>query len=115
MGPTAIRGRLRRQRRRLAVIAALLVCATALTLHHSGLAMGDGHHEMGMGSVVETCLATFTAVGTAVAAIAVALIALGRWRPPLRLWPSSVWLAPAPTPRARPGPALLSLLCVSRR
>lgn len=78
--------------------------------------MGDAHHESGMSTAVEMCLAAFLAVGAAVVAVAVALIALGRWRPPLTPTPSALalWASP-PLPRARAGPALLLLLCVSRR
>jgi hypothetical protein len=62
------------------------------------------------------CLGAFVAVGTAVAAIAIALVALRRWRPAERLVPTGLSSAlPAPEPRARAGPALLSVLCVSRR
>ena len=86
----------------------------AVAAHHSGMGIGDGHHESGMSAAVEMCLAAFTTVGAAVAAI-VGLIALRRWRPPLQLAPPALWFAPrAPVPRARAGPGLL-LLCVSRR
>ena len=116
MGPIAIRRELHQHRRRLAAIFAVLVCSMAIAAHHSGMGMGDGHHESGMSAAVEMCLAAFTAVGAAVVAIVVGLIGLGRWRPPLRLAPSALWFAAhAPSPRARAGPGLLTLLCVSRR
>ena len=116
MGPIAIRRELHRHRRRLATVVAMVVCSTAIAAHHSGMAMADGHHDAGMGAAAEMCLAAFTAVGAAVVAIVVGLIALGRWRPPLRIAPSALWLsAGPPLPRARAGPGLLLVLCVSRR
>jgi hypothetical protein len=97
-------------------VAVLVVCATAIALHHGGAAPGDGHHGMTAPAAVEACLAVFTAVGAGVVAVTLALIALGRWRPPLRLMPQVSWpAAGAFLPRARAGPALLLLLGVSRR
>lgn len=97
-------------------ILAVLACSTAIAAHHSGTGLGETHHEMAMSSAVEMCLAAFTAVGAAVVAIVVGLIALGRRRPPPRLTPSALSLSDRPPlPRARAGPDLLLLLCVSRR
>ena len=80
------------------------------------LAADHPHHDAGMSAAVEMCLAAFTAVGAFVAVTAVGLIALGRWRPPLTLGWGGVWLAMrSRLPRARAGPGLLLLLCVSRR
>ncbi len=116
VGPVGLRQLLQRHRRRIAALTAALVCTTALAVHHSGLAVGDAHHDTGMSAAVEMCLAAFTAVGAAVVAVALGLIALGRWRPPLRMTPAALTVATyCPLPRARPGPALLLLLCVSRR
>ena len=116
MSPFGLRRLLQRHRRRFAALTVALVCVTALAAHHSGVAAGDAHPEMDMSAVVEMCLAAFTAVGAAVVAVALGLIALGRWRPPLRITPavSIAGVQPA-LPRARAGPALLLLICVSRR
>ena len=117
MGPIAVRRHLRRHRRRNGLAAlAVLVCAAAIALHHTDLGAEQPHHDTGMSAAVEMCLAAFTAVGAAVAAVAVGLIALGRWRPPLVLQAAGLWFAVrSPVPRARAGPGLLLLLCVSRR
>ena len=116
MGPIAIRRRLRRDRRRLGAIVAVVVCAGAIAAHHSGIALGGGHHEMDMSAAAGTCLAAFTAVGAAVVAVVIGLIALGRRHPPLRLTATSGRLARRPPrARARASPDLPLLLCVSRR
>ncbi len=118
VGPIAIRRELHRQRRRLAALSAVLVCALAISAHHSGMAMSHGHDDMGMSvpAVAEMCLAAFTAVGAAVVLVALGAWALGRWRPRLLLAATSVaFTADAPPARARGGPGLLLLLCVSRR
>ena len=117
MGPIAVRRRLRRRRRRNGLAAlAVLVCSGALALHHIELAADQPHHDTGMSAAVEMCLAAFTTVGAAVAAAVVGLIALGRWRPPLVLDVAGLLFAVrSPVPRARAGPGLLLLLCVSRR
>jgi hypothetical protein len=110
-----IRRQLRRQHRRLTVIATVLALACMIAVHHSGLAMAT-HHEMPMSAVAEMCLGVFTAVGAAVAAVGFTLLALGRWRPAPLMLPR-VTLPPqrVPRTRSRHGPLLLSLLCVSRR
>ena len=111
----SIRRRLRRQRRWLTVIATVLALAGVIALHHSGLVMST-HHDMGISAIAEMCLGVFTAVGAAVAAIGLAIIALGRWRPaPIMLPVAPLATQPAPPAQARHGPHLLSLLCVSRR
>ena len=118
MGPIAIRRELHRQRRRLAALGVVLICALAISVHHSGMAMSHGHDEMGMGvpAVAEMCLAAFTAVGAAIVFVALGAWGLGRWRPRPLLTPTSVpFAADAPLARARGGPGLLLLLCVSRR
>lgn len=116
MGPIGVGRILQRHRRHLMAFIAVLVCAAAITMHHSGLATGDAHGGMEMGAAAEMCLAAFTAVGAAVLAVALGLISLGRWRPTRSLLPTAVlWLAPSPMPRARAGPALLLLLCVNQR
>lgn len=116
MRPIAIRRACQRHRRHAAVLAVVTVCAAAIAVHHMGVTSTDAHHDMGLHDTVELCLAAMTAVGAAVIAVALALIALGRWRPPLRVVaaaPSPI--ACGPHPSARAGPALLLLLSVSRR
>lgn len=74
----------------------------------------DMHH--GHAVVAEFCLGVLTAVGAAVAAVAIGSLRRLRWRVCQVLAPRAATAAPiAPTARARPGPSLLSLLCVSRR
>jgi hypothetical protein len=114
MGPILLRRLLERHRGRLAALAAVLACATAIAVHHAG-PMDGKHGGMGMSASAQLCLAAFTAVGAAVVVVALGVIGLGRWRPPLRLAPSAAWLGAPPLPRARAGPALLLLVCVSRR
>jgi hypothetical protein len=110
----SIRRRLCRQRRRLTVMATVVALAAAIMMHHSGLAIDA--HDMGIGAVAEMCLGVFTAVGVAAAAVGLAILALGRWRPALITLPAGALPArPMPQTRSRHGPELLSLLCVSRR
>jgi hypothetical protein len=114
VSPLALRRLARRLRGR--GIALLAVCAIggAMAVHHSDLAMM--HDDGGMSAAMELCLGVFVAVGTAAAAMAVAFIGLAARRPPGEL--AAVGLSVAvepPEPRARAGPALLSLLCISRR
>ena len=116
MSPLAVRDLCRRITRHRSAAAIVLAIGIALTIHHSTPAGGHIQHDGGFAPAVEMCLGAFVAVGTAVAAIALGFIALGQWRPSARLAPSALWSAlPAPEPRARAGPALLSVLCVSRR
>jgi hypothetical protein len=111
----AIRSALRGQRRRLTVLLAVVVVAGAITAHHSGLLM-DMHHGAGMSSVVEICLGVFSAVGAALVAVSMGVLALGRWRPAGALWvPAMRRVAGAPTARTRHGPFVVCVLCVSRR
>ena len=117
MGPTAVRRLLLRHctKGAMAVVAVVLFSA-AVAMHHTDLSPADSPHHTGMGEVAEMCLAAFTAVGAAVVAVTVGLVVLGRWRPPLILGPTSVPVAArVPAARARAGPPLLLLLCVSRR
>jgi len=58
-----------------------MALGTVIALHHSTLSMGDMHHGMDAGSVAELCLGVFAAVGAAVIATTLAIVALGRWRP----------------------------------
>ena len=78
--------------------------------------MGDEHHD-GMPAAVEVCLGVFTAVGTAIAAAGVALLALGRLRPTAMLEPAGARAGAAVTRalEARADPPPCSLFCVWRR
>jgi hypothetical protein len=111
VSPLAIRRCARRCHRRGVALLAVAAVGAAIAAHHSGV-----HHDGMASAAVELCLGVFVAVGTAVAAVGMALLALGPRRPPAALL--AVGLSGAcsrPPPRARPGPALLTLLCVSRR
>lgn len=113
MGPIAVHRSIRRLRRGLLAAAALLALTGAVVAHHGVPVLGAEHHGMEMIDVAEICLAAFTAVGAAVAALAVAA-------PRLRAWLPLAYAAPAtlpavrrgPRPRCRAGPAFL---CVHRR
>jgi len=97
------------------MIAAVLAVAFVIAAHHSGIGM-DMPHDAGMSAVAQMCLGVFTAVGAALAAAGLAVLALGRWQPTLTLSPSAPLPAsPVPVARARHGPAAVSFLCVSRR
>lgn len=94
----------------------VVLFSATVAMHHTDLSAADSPHDTGMSAVAEMCLAAFTAVGAAAIAVVVGFVALGRWRPPLLLGAASVLLAPRVSPaRARAGPPLLLLLCVSRR
>lgn len=110
-----IRRQLRRHRRHVAVIATVLALVGTLAAHHSGALM-HAEHDSGMVAVIEMCLAAFTAVGAALVAVAVAVVALGRWRPALTLLAAGALTVPdVPVARARHGPAAVWFLCVIRR
>ena len=93
----------------------MIVLLAAVGAHHSP-SLGDLHHGSEMAAVAQLCLGVFTAVGAAVVAVTLGLIALGRWPPLARPGSSRERnVSRPPEPRARAGPALLVLLCVSRR
>jgi hypothetical protein len=99
----------------MAVLVAVVMVAAAITAHHSGMLM-DMQHETGMSSIVEMCLGVFTAVGAVLLGVGVAVLALGRWRPGRMLGaPVMRRLAIVPLARARDGPFVVCVLCVSRR
>lgn len=111
----SIRRQLRRHRRDLALIAALLALGGAIAVHHSG-AFVDVQHHIGVNAAVEMCLAVFTAVGVALVTAAVAGRGFGGWRPALQRHATAALTVPGvPVARARHGPAAVSVLCVSRR
>lgn len=85
-----------------------------IAAHHSPVLIGDAHHPMGAGVIVELCLGVFAAVGAAVLAVALGVIALGRWRSAVVLAPAMLPGVRVPEARGRDGPALLRLLCVCR-
>lgn len=95
-------------------MAVVIVLGIAIGLHHSGMAIGGMDDDHGMSAAIEMCLGMMTAVGAAVVAFALGVLALGRWRPTPTLTPVGLRARP-PVPRARAGPVLLCLLCVSRR
>lgn len=77
--------------------------------------MSDMHHD-GMSTAIEMCMGAFTAVGAAVAAVAIGMLALGRWPDTSELaGGASLTLGGACAPEARAGPPPLSQLCVWRR
>lgn len=115
MSALMIRRRLRRYRRRLVVIAAVVVLVGLLAAHHSA-AFTDMHHDTGMDAVVELCLGVITAAGAALVAVAVAIVVLKRARAlPARRATGVAVLPAVPVARARHGPAVVCVLCVSRR
>ena len=116
MSPLTIRRLSRRFRPHGAALLAVIAMSSAIAVHHSGVSMGEMHHDIGMGAAMELCLGVFVAVGAAVAAVGIGLRELGRWRPPGDLQAHELSSASGrPEPCARAGPALLSLLCISRR
>lgn len=107
---------MRRWRHHAALLALLCALVAIVGLHHAAPAIGDAHHDTDMGAVAELCLAVLTTVGAAVGAAGLALIALGRWSPAVLLGPSRLPATARPAqPPTRAGPAVLVLLCVSRR
>jgi len=114
MGPLAIRRMTRRYRGRAAGLLVVFAIAAGIALHHSDLAMGGMHHD-GMGpTAMELCLGAFTAIGAAVVAVALSLLAHGRWRtPPPGPIRGAAFRRP-PQARARAGPPQLQLLGVLR-
>lgn len=116
MGPMAIRRATRRHTRRKGGLCVVLAVTGVLVLHHSGDAMAGMHHD-GMGpTAIEMCIGAFTAIGATVAAVALSVLALGRWRISPLGPIANVELGRRPPPaRARAGPPPLALLCVLRR
>jgi hypothetical protein len=112
MSALAIR---RAMRRHAAGVLIVLALGALIAVHHSDLAMSDMQHG-GIGAVVELCLGVVTAVGVAVAAVAVALHSLGRWGRPLRLLPIAAPIVRRRvTLEPRAGPSPQALLCIWRR
>jgi hypothetical protein len=106
-----IRRGLRRHRRHLALIAAIVTLAGLLAAHHGALLEMD--HHGAIGAVVELCLGVFTAVGVVLAAAGIGRVVLKRQRAVLTVGAGGVLRVPVA--RARHGPAVVCVLCVSRR
>ena len=119
MSALALRRRLRRFARRRSAFFAVALVSASLVAHH-GVGVGVAahmHHDSELGSVVEFCVAVLVAVGgTAVAAMALGGFRPVKWRlsTVVRL-PLSLTVGRIPLPKARAGPPLLCLLCVSLR
>lgn len=115
MGPTRVRRVLRRIRRPAVIAVLTATFAAAVTAHHSSPSHHGGtDHDMGASSAMEFCVAVFAAVGSAVVAVALGLLRLGR-RYPITLIPVGVVMATRPpVPGARAGPDHLRL-CVLLR
>ena len=98
-----------------AALLVILALGAAIAAHHSGIAMGDMHHADGIDGAVELCLGVFAAVA-AVAAVALGIVALGRWRPLTVVCAAGLSrMVATAAARVRAGPTLVSLLCVCRR
>jgi hypothetical protein len=116
VGPLAIRRATRRFRRHGAALFAVLAIGGAIAVHHGAPPMDAMHHDGALGAVMELCTGVFVAIGSVAASVALGLIAMGRWRPPVDLRPVGLSGAVAwHEPRARAGPVLLSFVCVCRR
>jgi hypothetical protein len=116
VGSIAIRRSMCRVRRHAAGVLLAIALSGAIAAHHSGIAMGEMHHD-GMSAAVEMCVGAFVAVGSAVAAVAIGILALGRWPTLIDLASANALTQPRTcAPAARAGPLLpLSKLCVWRR
>jgi len=111
-----LRRQLQRHRRHLGTLAVLLVLGTAVALHPGGVAAQGVHEHDTMNAAIELCAGVLTAIGALVAAAVCGVLSLGRGRPAAVLAPAMIALAHGrTTARPRAGPALLCLLCVSRR
>lgn len=117
MGPIDVRRLLQRHRRHWAVLVALVAVTCAVAAHHALPTMADdGHHMDGTAQqAMEMCLAALTAVGATIAVVAIGLVLLPRRRLAVLTAVAGLPTPRVAWPRARAGPALLTLLCVSRR
>lgn len=101
----ALNRSLRTQRRRPALIAAVLVMATSVAAAHGALA--DGHMSKGMAMCLAVADSALLAVGAALTVRPAGELTLGRWLPYAA---SLVWRPRAqPQPPARAGPAVLQV------
>ena len=92
---------MRRLRHHAAGMLIILALAGAIAVHHAGVSLQDTHHD-GMTAAIELCLGMFTAVGATVAALALGVLALARWRTPLAVGPAGAMRFAGP--RRTPGP-----------
>ena len=115
VSPIALRARARRCRRHAAALALMLALVGAVAVHHAAPAFDDPQHGPGLPAAAEMCLGVFTAAVAFV--VALGIIAVDRFAPAMSLTPSGPLLRAARPPelRARAGPGLRSLLCISRR
>jgi hypothetical protein len=116
VSPIGIRRATRRLRHHATGLLLVLALAGAITADHSAIGMSDVHHD-GMGAAIEMCLGAFTAVGATVVAVALGILALGRWPASPALTPAGALACAgtrAPEARAGPPPRHCSQLCVWR-
>lgn len=112
MSALGIRGGLRRHRRNLALIAAVIALVGATAAHHSGMLHDDG----AMSAVAQMCLGIVAAAGAAMLTIGLAALLLERPRArPLPMAAGALCVPAVPVARARHGPAAVWALCVDRR
>lgn len=114
VSPLAIRRLTRRLGRNTAGLLVGLAVSGAIVAHYGAMSADGmpGHHDVS--AAVEMCLGMFTAVGAAVVAVAIGILALGRW-PSIELLPPGAVAVGIGCAEARAGPGPLSLLCVWRR
>jgi len=105
-----IRRGLRRHRRDLALLAAIVTLSSLIAVHHSGGLLEMDHG--GIGAVAEMCLGVFTAAGVVLAAGAAVAVLKRKWAMHAA---GAGAVMRVPVARARHGPAVVCILCVSRR
>lgn len=117
VGPIAVHRLMRRTRRHLAGLLAVLALATVVTVHHSDMPM-DGmsgmQHDSGSAVTMTVCVGAFVALGAAVAAVTVGNLRLGRWRALSVLAPEQLLWSDGPRASTRAGPPGLPLLSIWR-
>lgn len=117
MGPIAVHRLIRRSRRHLAGVLAVVALASVVALHHSEMPM-DGMtgmgHDHGAAVTMTACIAAFVALGATVAAVTLGVLRLGRWRTVVLLAPEPLLWSDVPRALARAGPPGLPLLGVWR-
>lgn len=115
MSALGVRRLLVRRRHRLTVIAAVVAIAAAVAYHHGAIAMSEMHDGHATSTTIALCLGIL-AVVSALAGVVACLPAPTRWRAPIAIAPTARGpFGRARFPRVRAGPALLCVLCISRR